>query len=139
MATADIVPIAGSDSEVGGSDRSIVRTVNACVLAPITGAKPAGEDVRSLKLWVDVRNSKPKFSEGSEPSLSDWERYGDMVEEALCTKSKDLELGVFLVEARTRLQGFAGARDGFWMLSGLIEEFADQGLFPEVIDEDLET
>ena len=139
MATADIVPIAGSDSTVTGSDSSVVRTISACVLIPIAGAKAAGEDVRSLKLWVDLRNSKPKVSEGSEPSLSDWERYGDLVEEALCTKSKDLELGVFLVEARTRVQGFAGARDGFWMLSGLIEEFADQGLFPEVIDEDLET
>ena len=126
---------------------AVERVIDECVLKPIEGLRPAGEDIRGLKLWVDLRTARPKAAEvGSDhgwqranPVVTDWASYGAMVEQALCTRTKDLELGLFLMEARTRTRGFAGVRDGFWMLSGLIEGFADRGLFPVADDGDLET
>jgi hypothetical protein len=138
MAAAGTALIAGAD-DIPGSDGGMERTIKECVLEPIPGPKPAGNDVRNLAQWVVLDAERKKAIRGTPPATREWEKYGDLLEDALCTKSKDLELGVSLTEARTRTHGFAGTRDGFWMLCGLIEKFAGQGLFPEVIDEDLET
>jgi type VI secretion system ImpA family protein len=140
MAATETIPVATVDA-------AIKRVIDACVLTPIEGAKPCGIDIRGLRLWVDLRTARPKAAEaGSDgvwqranPVATDWTSYGESVEQALCTQSKDLELGLFLTEARTRVHGFAGARDGLWMLCGLIEQFADQGLFPVIEDGDSET
>ncbi len=126
---------------------TVTRVIDECVLRPIEGLRPAGEDIRGLKLWVDLRTARPKAEEPgndrgwhrANPVVTDWVSYGAMVEQALCTRTKDLELGLFLIEARTRTMGFAGARDGFWMLSGLIAGFAEHGLFPVAEEGDLET
>ena len=133
MAAADVAPVVESVIEFD-------RTIDDRVLAPISGPKPAGEDTRNQKLWVELRSAKPKLIEGDDSlPTSEWERYAELLEETLRTQSKDLELGVFLTEARARTHGFAGARDGFRMLSGLVEKFAEQGLFPEIIEGDIET
>jgi type VI secretion system ImpA family protein len=128
------------------SGKSVVRVIDECVLAPIEGSMPAGEDIRGLKLWVDLRNARPRMEDFSandewqraDPVNTDWANYRDTVEQALCTRTKDLELGIFLIEASARVYGFAGVRDGLWMLRGLISIFFHQGLFPQPEDGDLE-
>jgi type VI secretion system protein ImpA len=128
------------------SGKSVNRVIDECVLTPIPGIRPAGENIRGLKLWVDLRTARPKIEDlakdhdwqPANPIITDWASYRDLVERALCTRSKDLELGLFLTEASTRVFGFAGVRDGLWMLGGLITGFIDQGLFPEPEDGDLE-
>ncbi len=148
MAVAETaVAIAAERGGQGAADDGVVRVIDACVLAPIQGLRPAGEDIRGLKLWVDLRTARPKADDPTADDswqranavATDWPSYGALVQAALCTRSKDLELGLFLTEARTRTDGFAGARDGFWMLRKLIEDFADRGLFPLADDGDLET
>src|SRR5262249_6410380 len=57
---------------------------------------------------------------------------------ALGTKSKDLEITAFLIEALLRLHGFAGLRDGFRLARELTEKFWDN-LFPMPDEEGLET
>jgi len=114
------------------------RVVDERVLAPISQQKPAGDDLRALKDWVEIRKARPNLSDTADkrdwqpanPVKTDWSNYKDVVERALCTKSKDLELGVFLTEACARLHGFAGIRDGIWTLRGLVTEYADKGLYP---------
>jgi len=125
---------------------SSTRTVDEAVLAPVPGGKPAGEDLRALRDWVEIRKARPNLSdtadkrdwEPANPVKADWSTYKSLVEKALCTKSKDLELGVFLTEACARLHGFAGIRDGLWALRGLLTEFADKGLYPLPEDGNLE-
>lgn len=116
----------------------MARVIDEGVLTPLPGAKPAGEDLRALKDWVEIRKARPNLNdtadrkdwEPANPVKADWSTYKDVVEKALCTKSKDLELGVFLLEACVRLHGFAGVRDGIWTLRGLLAEFSDKGLYP---------
>ena len=55
----------------------------------------------------------------------------------ICTKTKDLELGLYLTEASARVHGFDGLRDGLWMLGGLIKGFFHGGLQPEPTEGDL--
>ncbi|MBZ5653774.1 MAG: type VI secretion system ImpA family N-terminal domain-containing protein [Acidobacteriia bacterium] len=125
---------------------TLTRVVDERVLAPISQQKPAGDDLRALKDWVEIRKARPNLTDTADkrdwqpanPVKTDWSNYKDVVERALCTKSKDLELGVFLTEACARLHGFAGIRDGIWTLKGLLTEFADKGLYPLPEDGNLE-
>jgi type VI secretion system protein ImpA len=116
----------------------VTRVVDEQVLVPISDKKPAGDDLRLLKDWVQIRKARPNLSdladkrgwEPANPVKADWPTYKELVEKALCTKSKDLELGVFLTEACARVHGFAGVRDGLWTVKGLLSAFADRGLYP---------
>lgn len=117
---------------------SASRVVDEQVLAPISEQKPAGDDLRALKDWVEIRKARPNPNDNADrrdwepanPVKTDWSTYKKVVERALCTKSKDLELGVFLTEACARVHGFRGVRDGIWTLKGLLTGFADRGLYP---------
>ena len=121
----------------------VSRVVDERVLNPISEQKPAGDDLRALRDWVDIRKARPnpndlgdkKDWEPANPSRADWPTYKEVVEKALCTKSKDLELGVSLTEACGRIHGFVGIRDGIWTLKGLLNDFSNRGLFP-LPDED---
>lgn len=121
----------------------VSRLVDERVLTPISEQKPAGDDLRALKDWVDIRKARPNPNdlaskqewEPANPTKADWPTYKEVVEKALCTKSKDLELGVFLTEAGGRIYGFAGIRDGVWTLKGLLNAFSNRGLYP-LPDED---
>jgi type VI secretion system protein ImpA len=124
----------------------VTRVVDEGVLSPISAEKPAGEDLRALRDWVEIKKARPNLSdtadkrdwEPANPVKTDWSIYKGLVEKALCTKSKDLELGVFLTDACARLHGFAGIRDGVWAVRGLLAEFANKGLYPLPEDGNLE-
>jgi len=116
----------------------VSRVVDERVLAPISEKSPAGDDLRALRDWVEIRKARPNLSDNVDkrewepvnPVKTDWSTYKELVEKALCTKSKDLELGVCLTEACTRVHGFVGIRDGIWTIKGLLTGFADRGLYP---------
>jgi type VI secretion system protein ImpA len=116
----------------------ITRLVDERILIRISPEKPCGEDLRGMKDWVEIRKSKPNPNDVADkrdwqpanPVKTDWSTYKELIEEALCTRTKDLELGVFLVDACVRLYGFAGVRDGVWAVRELLVEFADKGLYP---------
>ena len=125
---------------------SISRTIDERILNPISEEKPSGVDLRALKDWVEIRKARPNLNDLADkrdwqpanPVTTDWSTYKDMVESALCNKSKDLELGIFLTDACTRLYGFAGIRDGMWAVRGLLVGFSDNGLYPLPEGDDLE-
>jgi type VI secretion system protein ImpA len=68
---------------------------------------------------------------------SDWPRVESLAADALGTKTKDLQVCAWLVEALIRLYGFAGLRDGLRSMRGLMENFWDT-LYPEIEEGDLE-
>ena len=133
------MPATDLQQDSTASGESLIRVIDSAVLTPVPGPKPAGEDIRAVKLWVDLRTARPKMEDATadhdwalaNPVVTDWSSYRDMVEQALIARSKDLELGIFLTEASARVFGFAGVRDGLWTLGGLITNFIQQGLFPE--------
>ena len=57
--------------------------------------------------------------------------------EVLATKSKDLQLGVWLAEALLKKEGFSGLRAGLELIRKLIEDFWES-LYPELEDGDAE-
>ncbi len=125
---------------------SVTHMVDEHVLDPIPGEKPAGVDLRALKDWVEIRKARPNLNDLADkrdwqpanPVTTDWSTYKELVENALCTKSKDLELGIFLTDACARLHGFAGVRDGVWVVRSLLVGFSDKGLYPLPEENNLE-
>lgn len=118
------------------------------LLAPIAEDQPAGEDLRA-----DASPSSPYYQirearhtareaerramlgeEGATDTREAWKTVAKLAPTVLAEKSKDLTIASFYVEALLRQHGFAGLRDGFRLLRGLVEQFWDD-LYPRP-DED---
>jgi len=116
------------------------------LLAPIPGDKPTGADLRAdanpasdyFKLKDSrfaARAKEREIDAGAEPAeLPEWRIILDLAPKVLTTQSKDLEVAAWLVEALLRKHNFAGLRDGFRLVRGLVEKYWD-GLYP-LPDED---
>jgi type VI secretion system protein ImpA len=77
-------------------------------------------------------------SGGPDAPPADWKPVLQNGVDALATKSKDVEIAVYVIEALARLHGFAGLRDGFRMTRELVDAFWD-GLYPLPDEEGLAT
>jgi type VI secretion system protein ImpA len=113
------------------------------LLAPISADNPAGTDIRYEGIYDAIRQARraddtlPQGEWVREVKTADWSAVIDLASQALQTQSKDLQLGVWLVEALVRRHGFAGVRDGLHLLWELQERFWED-LYPEIEDGDLE-
>lgn len=120
------------------------------LLAPIGDTAPAGHDLRedssptSLYYRLKDARSTARSAErmadvegGGEPP-GEWRTVASLGQETLSRHSKDLEVAAWLTEALLRLDGFAGLRDGFALIRGLVEGFWD-GLYPRPDEDGLET
>jgi type VI secretion system protein ImpA len=115
------------------------------LLAPISEEATAGVDPRadttSSSLYYktkDARNAGRSAERAAVeiggPPPDEWSVVADTAMEILSTRSKDLEIAAWLVEAALRLEGFPGLRDGLKVITGIVTNFWD-ACFPE-IDED---
>ena len=113
------------------------------LLAPISDLRPTGESLR-LDVYDQIREAR----RGDDPNLpqrvwqtelkrADWPRVESLCHDALATRSKDLQLAAWLLEAWLHLHGFAGAAPGLSLTTGLCEHFWDT-LYPENDGADLE-
>ncbi|MDR3435259.1 type VI secretion system protein TssA [Telmatospirillum sp.] len=106
------------------------------LLRPISDEAPCGVDLRlqpgsdaEYFLLRDLRSSaraierRADADEEAESSLSEWQHIREMAVALLETRSKDIEIAVWLTEAQVRLGGFAGLHDGFRLISGLVERY----------------
>src|SRR5215471_4660113 len=104
------------------------------LLAPFSAESPSGESLRytpSYDAIQQARRSDDGLSQGDwqhEPKVANWRDVARLTAEAL-TKSKDLQLGVWLTEALVNQFGFAGLCDGLRVLRQLLEIYWD-GLYP---------
>lgn len=113
-------------------------------LEPISEEAPCGENIRDdSTLYYKVRDPRSAASdaerkqeasedESSEPP--DWYPVQNLGLEALRDSTKDLEVAAWVVEALLRREKFAGLRDGFRLIRGLIENFWDD-IYPPEEDE----
>src|SRR5262245_17242025 len=117
--------------------------LRADLLQPIAGDSPGGVSIRYDPIYDKIKEAR---REDVDLPLGDWQRtlkvadYGLVVKlasDALATKSKDLQVAIWLIEAQVRREGFGILPDCFKLLHDLIDQFWD-GLFPEIEDGDLE-
>lgn len=111
----------------------------AKLIAPIAADKPTGVDLRtdpspqSVYYLVKDARGKARLAErqlllGEEvaaDAMPDWRPVLQHGVAALTTKTKDLEITAYVIEALLRRQGFAGLRDGFRLARELIEKYWD--------------
>src|SRR4051794_6122133 len=123
----------------------------AKLLAPVPGAKPTGGDLRAdaspnspYYVTKDARSSARAAErqlvtgeDAADAAPPDWRPVYQNATKVLTEKSKDLEITAYLIEALTRLHGFAGLRDGFRLARELVEKYWD-GLYPLPDEEGLE-
>ncbi|HKR00314.1 MAG TPA: type VI secretion system protein TssA [Pyrinomonadaceae bacterium] len=98
--------------------------------SPISEERPAGEYLRYEGTYDRIREARreddPTLSQGiykTELKRADWRAVANICMEALETRTKDLQIGAWLMEAWLRLYGFAGCRDGLQLLRELMERF----------------
>jgi type VI secretion system protein ImpA len=112
------------------------------LLTPIPGDNPAGANLR-YELYDVIREARredidaPTGGWDREPKRADWTLVAKAAADALATKSKDLQLAVWLVEASYHRESFAGFAAAVRATAQLLERFWDN-LYPPVEDGDLE-
>ena len=108
------------------------------LLTPISAERPAGESLRGEGTYGRVREARreddARLSQGiyqTDVKRADWGAVEALCLEALTTRTKDLQLAGWLLEAWLHLYGFAGVREGVRLLAGLCENFWED-LYPEI-------
>jgi type VI secretion system protein ImpA len=119
------------------------------LLTPIPGDAPAGIDLRldpspssPYFQMKDARSAARAAERGLDASgmadegslLPFWRTILETAPEIIATRAKDLEIAAWLTEALVRGAGAAGLRDGFRLITALVETFWE-GLYP-LPDED---
>lgn len=111
------------------------------LLNPIPGSNACGEHLRYAPVYDKIKEARredddaPQGEWQHERKTADFPLVLKLSGEALATKSKDLQLAVWLTEALLKQEGFAGLRAGLNFIQSLIETFWD-GLYPELEDDD---
>jgi type VI secretion system protein ImpA len=122
----------------------------ATILAAFGGETPAGDDLRldvtPQSLYYQLRDARAS-ARAEERAADDDPAAGGAVSahwgivqalaiEALESRSKDVEIAAWLAESLTRHVGLAGLAEGAAIISGLIDRFWNNGLFPAEDPED---
>jgi len=111
------------------------------LLNPIPGANACGENLRYAPVYDKIKEARredddaPQGEWQRERKTADFPLVIKLASDALATKSKDLQLAVWLTEAMLKQEGFSGFRAGLNFIQGLLETFWD-GLYPEIEDDD---
>ena len=113
------------------------------LLGPIPGENPSGKSLvyePEYDLLKEARRAEDDTLQGDwqrKSKVAEWDRVIELAEEILRKKSKDLQVAAWMAEAAARLHGFAGLRDGFRLIKGLLDRFWET-CYPEIDDGDLE-
>ena len=113
------------------------------LLTPIPGPDPSGAPLRYAGTYDAIqkaRRADDGLAQGDwkrDTKNADWISVIAIAIEALQTKTKDIQIAAWLVEALVRRHGFAGLRDGLRLLRQLEETFWPT-LHPLVEDDDME-
>jgi type VI secretion system protein ImpA len=97
------------------------------LLAPVPGSAPAGIDARTLSIFEEIKTTR-REARADPGELGPARRVIELLTQAF-TRSKDLQLGVWLLEFTTRVDGYSGAALGLVVLRRLMVEYWES-LFP---------
>jgi len=111
------------------------------LLAPVAPDNPCGDDLAFSAEIDEIARARladdPSLEQGAWVTAlkeADWKLVGKRCAGLLASRSKDLQLGVWLAEASARTDGMRGLADGMTLVAALCERFWD-GLHPRA-DED---
>jgi type VI secretion system protein ImpA len=116
------------------------------LLNPIAGDNPTGADLRydsALMLYDKIKEARRQDDEleqgdwQHERKVADYVLVSKLTQESLATRTKDLQLAVWLTEALLHTEGYAGLSQGLAMCHSLVATFWD-GLYPPLEDGDAE-
>ncbi len=114
------------------------------MLAPIEPKQPAGGSMRYNGIYQSIQEARreddPALPQGvwvHELKQADWAQVADVAADAIANKSKDLQLGFWLLEAQIHRCGFAGIAPFIILLRKLCEIYWDN-MHPEIVDDDME-
>src|SRR5882672_11209238 len=116
------------------------------LLNPIPGDNPSGVDVRydtRLLLYDKIKEARRQddaLAQGDwqhERKMADYSVVATLSQDALATRTKDLQLAAWLTEAMLHTDGFSGLSQGLVLCTGLLGNFWDT-LYPPIEDGDLE-
>ena len=101
------------------------------MLRPLVGsAGPCGEDMIFSSDFDEIQEARrfddPSISQGEWVTTikeADWPAVIRLGERLLTTKTKDLRLAAWMIEARGKTAGLDGLAEGYWLLAGLAENF----------------
>lgn len=114
------------------------------LLRPITPENPAGMDLEYECVFDEIRaarESDPSYLPQDEwafiaPRKADWDRVAALSKQALCEKSKDLQLACWFIEALGHQHGISGLLAGIKFLNEFISCFWFQ-CWPALADDGL--
>jgi type VI secretion system protein ImpA len=113
------------------------------LLKPIPGQNSSGQSLRYDSVYDRIREARREeevLSAGvwtRETKKADFVQVVKLATEALSSKSKDIQIAVWLTEALLVREGIPGLTQGLDLIRGLLESFWDT-LYPEIEDGDLE-
>lgn len=108
------------------------------LLLPIPGDNKCGESLRYTDVYDKIREARREDDETlpqgvwkSDLKKADWDQVEQLCQDALKNKSKDLQIAIWLMEARLRLEGIGGLTRGLELILGLTRTYWD-GFFPQM-------
>ncbi|MGA3211639.1 MAG: type VI secretion system protein TssA, partial [Terriglobales bacterium] len=113
------------------------------LLTPIPGDNPSGANLRYDPVYDKIKEARrveeeaPQGDWAHEVKKADWPLVIKLCTDALTSRTKDLQLAVWLTEATVAREGYGGLRQGLDYCRELLEQFWDT-LYPENEDGDLE-
>lgn len=114
------------------------------LLRPISDESPAGPYLKSNGVYSAIREAR-RYDDPSLPlgvwehdlKQADWREVERVAVEALCQKSKDLQIAIWLMEAEIHQRGFAAIAPCLVVVEQLCVSFWDS-LHPKVEDDDID-
>ncbi|MBY0501317.1 MAG: type VI secretion system protein TssA [Alphaproteobacteria bacterium] len=107
-------------------------------LDPIPGKNPCGESLRYTNVYDLIREARreddDKLPQGvwkSEIKKADWDQVDRLCQDALKTRSKDIQLASWLAEAWLHLEGMGGLARGLELIIELTRKYWDN-LYPQM-------
>lgn len=102
------------------------------LLAAISPERPSGESLQYDRLYEQIREARreddPSVPQGTwqcDLKRADWDKASKLCAEALASRSKDMQLVAWLLEARINLDGFAALAPCLVLLNGLCQRYWD--------------
>lgn len=114
------------------------------LLQPIEPESPTGKSVRGNGVYTAIREARreddPTLPQGAwthELKQADWDKVSDIAAHALLSKSKDLQLAAWLLEAQIAKQGFEAIPPCITLITSLCERYWTE-LYPRIDEGDQE-
>ena len=125
-------------------ENSLVEQEGNIYLQPIADENPCGVYLKLDPVYDEIMKARladdPNLPMGEwqhDLKKADWGLVKKKSAEALLTRTKDLQLAIWLLEAEIHLNGFAGFAEGVILIADLADRFWDQ-IYPLAYEGDIE-